>query len=93
MGAYPDSDHAKKSLENIAALFDNSNEVVGQYICQGSVSYKMVEMMTKMFPEGHPHAMTEERKARIQESYSHPDNQDLLKAREYFTELKNRLEG
>ena len=32
-------------------------------------------------------------KARIQESYSHPDNQDLLKAREYFTELKNRLEG
>ena len=89
MGAYPDSDHAKKSLENIAALFDSSNEVVGQYICQGSVSYKMVEMMTKMFPEGHPHAMTEERKARIQESY----NQDLLKAREYFTELKNRLEG
>ena len=93
LGAYPDSDHAKKSLENIAALFDSSNEVVGQYICQGSVSYKMVEMMTKMFPEGHPHAMTEERKARIQESYSHPDNQDLLKAREYFTELKNRLEG
>ena len=93
LGAYPDSAHAKKSLENIAALFDSSNEVVGQYICQGSVSYKMVEMMTKMFPAGHPHAMTEERKARIQESYSHPDNQDLLKAREYFTELKNRLEG
>ena len=93
LGAYPDSDHAKKSLENIAALFESSNEVVGQYICQGSVSYKMVEMMTKMFPAGHPHAMTEERKARIQESYSHPDNQDLLKAREYFTELKNRLEG
>lgn len=93
LGAYPDSEHAKKSLENIKALFDESNEVVGEFICQGSVSYKMVEMMTKMFPTGHPHAMTEERKARIKESYNHPNNDDLLRAREYFTALKNKLEG
>ena len=92
LGAYPDSEHARKSLENIANLFDESNEIVGRFICQGSVSYKMVEMMTKMFPKGHPHAMTEERKKRIRDSYSHPDNQDLINAREYFTELKNRLE-
>lgn len=93
LGAYPDSEHGKKCVENVGALFDESCEVVGSFICQGAVSYKMVEMMTNMFPEGHPHAMTEERKARIEESLKHPNTDDLKAAREYFTELKNKLEG
>lgn len=93
LGAYADSDHAKKCLENIAALFDESNEVVGQFICQGAVSYKMVDMMSKMFPAGHPHAMNPERIKRIEDSQSHPDKADLMAARAYFAELKAKLEG
>lgn len=92
LGAYADSDHAKKCLENIAALFDESNEIVGSFICQGAVSYKMIDMMSKMFPEGHPHAMDEKRRKRLADGASHPDAQDLKNAGEYFKELKAKLE-
>uniref|UniRef100_UPI0025D8308D flavodoxin family protein n=1 Tax=Anaerovibrio sp. TaxID=1872532 RepID=UPI0025D8308D len=32
LGAYADSDHAKKCIDNITALFDDSCEVVGSFI-------------------------------------------------------------
>ena len=48
LGADPHSDHAKKSLENAAALLDASNEVVGQFICQGKVDPKLIKKMEKM---------------------------------------------
>lgn len=93
LGAYPDSDHAKKCLDNISKLFDSSNEVVGQFICQGAVSYKMIEHMKTMFPEGHPHAMNEDRRKRLEEAKKHPDEADLAAARQYFAELKAKLEA
>lgn len=93
LGAYADSEHAQKCLENIGRLFDESNELVGQFICQGAVSVKMIEMMSKMFPEGHPHAMDEARKQRLKDAATHPDAEDLAKARQYFTELKAALEA
>ncbi|MGM9539236.1 flavodoxin family protein [Anaerovibrio sp.] len=93
LGKEPDSEHAEVCLKNIAALFDESNELVGQFICQGAVSLKMMEIMAKKFPAGHSHAMTDERRKRMEASWSHPDKADLQAAREYFTALKKRLEG
>uniref|UniRef100_UPI0025D7CEF3 flavodoxin family protein n=1 Tax=Anaerovibrio sp. TaxID=1872532 RepID=UPI0025D7CEF3 len=93
LGAYADSDHAKKCIDNITALFDDSCEVVGSFICQGAVSQKMIDMMSRMFPEGHPHAMNEERIKRLKDGATHPDAQDLKNAREYFAQLKKKLEG
>lgn len=87
LGAEPDSDHAAKCLENGAALLGAGSEVVGKFICQGKVAPEMVDMMKKMFPAGHPHAMTPERLARIERAASHPDKEDLLAAQNYFRQL------
>ena len=87
LGAEADSEHARKCLENGAALLGEGCEVVGQFICQGKVAEEMIEMMKKMFPEGHPHAMTPERLARIERAASHPDAEDLAAAGDYFRQL------
>ena len=91
LGAYADSEHARKCIENIISLFDKSCDVVGSFICQGAVSQKMIDMMTKMFPSGHPHAMNEARIKRLADGKSHPDEKDLQNAREYFSALKAKL--
>ena len=87
LGAEADSEHAVNCLTNGAALLGEGCEVAGRFICQGKVAEEMVEMMKKMFPEGHPHAMTPERLARIEKAASHPDEADLAAAREYFSQL------
>ncbi len=87
LGAEADSKHAAQCLENGAALLGAGCEVVGKFICQGKVADEMVEMMKKMFPAGHPHAMTPERLARIERAASHPDEKDLAEAKAYFREL------
>ena len=91
LGAYADSEHAKKCVENVTALFDDSCEVVGTFICQGAVSQKMIDMMGKMFPEGHPHAMNDARKKRLADAASHPNEDDLKNAYRYFVELKEKF--
>lgn len=93
LGADPHSDHAKKSLENAAALLDASNEVVGQFICQGKVDPRLIEKMEKMFPANHPHGMNEERKARHKIASTHPDTNDLLEAKTVFNKIKSELLG
>jgi len=91
LGAEPDSEHADKCLDNGAALLGEGSEVVGRFICQGKVSEEMVDMMKKMFPAGHPHAMTPERLARIDKAASHPNAADLAAAKDYFGNLRNEL--
>lgn len=87
LGAEPESAHAKQCLENGAQLLGEGCEVVGRFICQGKVAEEMVMQMKKMFPEGHPHAMTPERLKRIEKAASHPDAVDLDAAKAYFKQL------
>lgn len=91
LGAEADSEHAAKCLENGIALLGEGCEVVGQFICQGKVAEEMVEMMKKMFPVGHPHAITPERLARIEKAAAHPDEKDLAAAQRYFGKLRQEL--
>ncbi len=93
LGADPASEHAKQSLESGAALLDASNEVVGQFICQGKVDPKLIATMAKMFPANHPHGMNEERKARHEMASTHPDANDLLMAKAVFKEVKRKVQG
>ncbi|SDG24511.1 Flavodoxin [Selenomonas sp. WCT3] len=88
LGAEPDSDHARQCLANAAKLLGPGCTLTGQFICQGKVSDEMVSMMKKMFPEGHPHAMTAERLARIEKAASHPDAEDLSAAQAYFADWR-----
>lgn len=88
LGADPHSEHAQKSLQNAASLLDASNELVGTFICQGKVDPALIERMAKLFPEGHPHGMNEERRARHSAASTHPDAQDLLAARNAFAKIQ-----
>ncbi len=80
LGAYPDSEHAKSMIDKVAALLEeNGNKVVGSSCCQGKIDPKLTAAF-KQFPEGHPHAMNEERRKRHEEAAKHPDEQDCINA-------------
>lgn len=86
-GAYADSDHAKECLSNAAGLVPEDSKVLGTWICQGKVDPKIVEMMAAMFPKGHPHSMTPERIARLEEAKKHPSEEDLAHAGEWAMDM------
>jgi flavodoxin len=84
LGAYPDSKHAQDCVENIQNLFlKNENEIVGHYFCQGAIDPKLMEWMSKL-PANHSHAPDEARRKRWADAASHPDNNDIAKAKEAF---------
>lgn len=89
LGAYPDSDHAAKSMANAAALLADDNTLLGTFICQGKVNPRLIEKF-KDLPAGHPHAMSPEREARHREAAKHPDATDLLNAQALFREIARK---
>lgn len=92
LGAYPDSEHARNSLKNAAALLEEGNQLVGDFICQGKVDSKLIEGFKKL-PEGHPHGMNPERVARLHEAAKHPDQADLVNAKAAFTKIRQAVQG
>lgn len=92
LGMPRDHKHAADSLDSGIACLDASNTYLGGFACQGKIDPALLEMMKKMFPEGHPHAVTPERIERHKAAATHPDEKDLSDARAYFTELLKTLE-
>ena len=87
LGAYPDSEHAQKSVEKVRAfLEEKNNEVIAEFICQGSIDPKLIERMRGMGMNG-PHPVTPEREARWAEAAKHPDENDLKNAKEAFAKI------
>ena len=85
LGAYPDSEHAWKSLVNGENLVKENNEVVGKYICQGPVDPRLLERF-KALPAGNPHAITKASKRRHAIAAMHPNETDLKAAMILFKE-------
>jgi flavodoxin len=83
LGAYPDSEHAKKCMAAVKALLEPRNTVIREFICQGKIDPALAKMFEK-FPAGHPHAMTPERRERHAEAAKHPDQDDLERAAACF---------
>jgi flavodoxin len=84
LGAYPDSEHAKKVIENVKKEFEkNNNEVSATFICQGKVSESLKEKM-KSFPKEHPHYPDEARLKRWAEADLHPNENDFCNAKSIF---------
>lgn len=79
LGAYPDSDHARESLDKAAQIIPNCL-VVDRFICQGAVAPKLIAWMSQLPPE-HPHAPDAARIQRWQDAERHPDETDLHNAR------------
>lgn len=76
LGAEPDSEHGAKCIENIKALFDPSNEILGAVLVQGAIDPMIIEMFKSM-PKDNVHAYTEENAARWAAAASHPDAADF----------------
>ena len=76
LGAEPDSEHCAKCIENIRALFDPSNEILGAILVQGAIDPMLIEMFKSM-PKDNVHAFTEENAARYAAAASHPDENDF----------------
>lgn len=93
LGADPRSEHAQKSLDEGARLLPEGTDVVGTFICQGAVDPKIIEMMYKKFPAGHPHGRSPERDARYAEAAKHPDEDDLQRAFDFAADILHWLEG
>ncbi len=92
LGAYPDSDHARESLDNAAALIP-SGRVVDRFICQGAIDPKLIAWMKQLPPE-HPHAPDEARVKRWKDAESHPDIEDLRQAEAWAAKvLENARAG
>ncbi|MGN0861504.1 MAG: flavodoxin family protein [Candidatus Spyradosoma sp.] len=83
LGAFPESDHAKKSFEGGVSLLGEGCEVVAKFWCQGAIDPKLTEWMSKLPPE-HPHAPNPERLRRWEEAAKHPDAADLAAAKKAF---------
>jgi flavodoxin len=82
LGAYPDSQHAKDSLEKGSAALGDNCTVLDTFICQGAVDPKLIEWM-KTLPPDHPHAPNRERVQRWKDASTRPDGKDLENARKF----------
>lgn len=94
LGAYPDSEHALQCREKVLDLMDG-NRVRGLFLCQGKVDPELVKTMAEMVKDqpDHPHAMTPERKARLEEAAKHPNEADLDNAKAAFKEMMAELDA
>lgn len=90
LGAYPDSEHAKKTKENVSKLLEENNEVLGNFLCQGKIDTKITEMFKKIGAKG-PHVMTPERIKMHEDSESHPNEDDFNNAKDFVRKILNNL--
>ncbi len=77
LGAEPGSRHARDVLERGRELLAD-NEIVAEFICQGKIDPKLIQVMAKVHP------MTPERKKRHEEAAKHPNEEDCENARKVF---------
>ncbi len=91
LGVPPMMPHAEKTIVAAAGLLPNGTTPVGMFKCQGKVDPKVIEMMYKIFPEGHPHGRSAERDARHTQAASHPDAADLQHAAEFARNMVQKM--
>ncbi|MBE6441220.1 MAG: flavodoxin [Desulfovibrio desulfuricans] len=78
LGAWPDSEHARRCMAAARALLEaNGNTVLGGFLCQGRVNPRVVAATQRKGT----HTPSEERLARLREAARHPNAKDCLAAR------------
>lgn len=90
LGAEGMGDHAFSCIANGGACLGKGNHVIGAFSCQGAIDPKLIERMRQM-PAG-PHAATPENEARWAAAASHPDSDDLARAKEFMEKTLNIYE-
>lgn len=91
LGADPESEHARKCLINAANLLPEGITSMNNFICQGAIDPKIIEMMYNMFPVGHPHGKTPGNDALHKRASTHPDDIDLKNAKIFAKNVWNKI--
>lgn len=86
LGAEPTSDHAVSALVNAGVALNNDCKVLGTLSIRGAIDPALIEMMRKM-PAGGAHSASPESEARWAAASTHPDTDDLAKARSFMQEF------
>lgn len=81
LGAYPDSLHAKESMDAAGLLMPSCN-IIGRHICQGAIDHSMIKWMEQL-PPNHESAPTESRRKLWKDAASHPNEADLKNAADW----------
>jgi flavodoxin len=95
-GTHADHPYIRSVLSETRNTFDKSNEIIGHFICQGEIANyviddfeilansqpknKILSALLKIFREQYPISL------------GHPNDEDIDKARAYFTSIFNALQ-
>lgn len=83
LGADPASDHAVTALVNAGVALNKDCKVLATLSIRGAIDPALIAMMRKM-PTGSPHSPSPESEARWAAAASHPDAEDLAKAKAFM---------
>lgn len=91
LGAEAMGEHAMSCAANGGACLGQGNHVIGFFSCRGAIDPNLIEMMRKM-PAGGPHSATPENEARWAAASTHPDEEDIAKAKAFMTKTLGMYE-
>ena len=82
-GVPPMMKHAKDTMAAAISLLPEGQTPIDTFICQGKMDPKVIALMYKKFPKGHPHGQSKERDERHKKGATHPDANDIALAKEF----------
>jgi len=90
LGFWADSDHAHQALHNGVEAVKEKNQVIGGYVCNGSLSPKIIEAFRTR--TAGPHSATPANEVRWAILKDHPTQSEIALASERFNERITMLE-
>jgi flavodoxin family protein len=86
-GADPQSEHSQKIIDKVASnLIAQGNEIVGKFVCQGKISDEIIAQIRAIYAQKNIE-IPASRIENWEKSRSHPDENDLKNAREFFAKV------
>ncbi len=90
LGAARDSAHAQKVCENVENLVRENNQLIGHYLCRGSIDLNRTARRLHI-PEGEKGHLSLERYEKQKESLGHPDARELAQLQEEMKVFLQKL--
>lgn len=90
LGAARDSAHAQKVCENVENLVRENNQLIGHYLCRGSIDLNRTARRLRI-PEGQKGHLSPERFEKQKESLGHPDAQELTQLQDKMKVFLQKL--
>ena len=90
LGAARDSAHAQKVCENVENLVRENNQLIGHYLCRGSIDLNRTARRLRI-PEGQKGHLSPERFEKQKESLGHPDAQELAQLQDEMKVFLQKL--